>query len=108
MAAFSAILYGVYTIVMKKQVGDESRVNMPLFFGLVGLFNLFLLWPGFIILHLTGIEPFQMPGTTKVGIIILVCLPSNSSACNLAINIANRLTRSSPSSRISAGHTLCS
>jgi solute carrier family 35 protein F5 len=73
MAAFSAIMYGVYTIVMKKQVGDESRVNMQLFFGLVGLFNLFLLWPGFAILHFTGIESFDMPGTTRIWIIILVC-----------------------------------
>ncbi|KAI5286620.1 hypothetical protein KEM54_006638, partial [Ascosphaera aggregata] len=34
MAALSAILYGVYTVVMKRQVGDESAVNMTLFFGL--------------------------------------------------------------------------
>lgn len=74
MAAFSAIMYGVYTIVMKKQVGDESRVNMQLFFGLVGLFNVFLLWPGFVVLHLTGIESFQFPGTKRVWVIILVCL----------------------------------
>ncbi|KAL2800419.1 hypothetical protein BJX66DRAFT_290799 [Aspergillus keveii] len=72
MAAFSAIMYGVYTIVLKRQVGDESRVNMQLFFGLVGFFNMFLLWPGFIILHLTGAEPFAMPDTSRVWIIILV------------------------------------
>ncbi|KAG2416448.1 hypothetical protein HFD88_007663 [Aspergillus terreus] len=66
MAGFSAVLYGVYTIVLKKQVGDESRVNMQLFFGLVGLFNVFLLWPGFIILHWTGIEPFALPDTARV------------------------------------------
>ncbi|KAJ0425501.1 hypothetical protein BJY00DRAFT_308243 [Aspergillus carlsbadensis] len=72
MAAFSAIMYGVYTIVLKRQVGDESRVNMQLFFGLVGFFNMVLLWPGFIILHLTGAEPFAMPDTSRVWIIILV------------------------------------
>ncbi|KAJ9376130.1 hypothetical protein DTO063F5_8973 [Paecilomyces variotii] len=72
MAAFSAIVYGIYTIVMKKQVGDESRVNMQLFFGLVGLFNTFLLWPGFIILHFTGIERFAFPDTNRVWMIILV------------------------------------
>ncbi|THC97955.1 hypothetical protein EYZ11_002592 [Aspergillus tanneri] len=70
MAGFSAVMYGVYTIVLKKQVGDESRVNMQLFFGLVGLFNMFLLWPGFIILHLTGIETFAMPDTGRVWAII--------------------------------------
>jgi solute carrier family 35 protein F5 len=72
MAGFSAVLYGVYTIVLKKQVGDESRVNMQLFFGLVGLFNVFLLWPGFIILHWTGIEPFALPDTARVWTIIWV------------------------------------
>ncbi|GAD98943.1 conserved hypothetical protein [Paecilomyces variotii No. 5] len=72
MAAFSAIVYGIYTIVMKKQVGDESRVNMQLFFGLVGLFNTFLLWPGFIILHFTGVEQFAFPDTSRVWMIILV------------------------------------
>ncbi|PWY95878.1 hypothetical protein BO94DRAFT_562482 [Aspergillus sclerotioniger CBS 115572] len=72
MAGFSAVLYGVYTIVLKKQVGDESRVNMQLFFGLVGLFNTVFLWPGFIILHVLGIETVGMPDTGRVWTIILV------------------------------------
>lgn len=72
MAAFSAVMYGVYTIVLKRQVGDESRVNMVLFFGLVGLFNMLLLWPGFIILHVTGIEPFTLPDTERIWTIVLV------------------------------------
>lgn len=72
MAAFSAIMYGLYTIVMKKQVGDESRVNMPLFFGLVGFFNVVLLWPGFFIFHWTGLEPFSLPDSSRVWEIILV------------------------------------
>ncbi|KAJ6005901.1 hypothetical protein N7451_003845 [Penicillium sp. IBT 35674x] len=72
MAAFSSILYGVYTIVMKKQVGDESRVNMPLFFGLVGFFNLIFMWPGFFILHWTGVELFSFPETKRVWTIVLV------------------------------------
>ncbi|KUM60598.1 hypothetical protein ACN42_g6526 [Penicillium freii] len=71
MAAFSAILYGLYTVVMKKQVGDESRVNMPLFFGLVGFFNIIFLWPGFFIMHWTGMEPFSLPETSRVWSIIL-------------------------------------
>lgn len=56
MAFFSAIIYGIYVTVMKRRVGNEDRVDMPLFFGLVGLLNLVFLWPGFIILHFTGIE----------------------------------------------------
>ncbi|KAJ5327313.1 hypothetical protein MYU51_017849 [Penicillium brevicompactum] len=71
MAAFSAMMYGIYTIVMKKQVGDESLVNMPLFFGLVGFFNVVLLWPGFFILHWTGIEPFALPDSSRIWTIVL-------------------------------------
>lgn len=74
MAFGSAIMYGMYAIVMKKRIGNEDRVNMPLFFGLVGLFNVIFLWPGFIILHFTGVEPFELPPTRKVWTIVLVRL----------------------------------
>jgi solute carrier family 35 protein F5 len=74
MAAFSAIIYGVYTIVMKKQVGDETRVDMQMFFGLVGLINALLLWPGFLICHFTGFETFEFPDSRRIWLIILVCL----------------------------------
>jgi solute carrier family 35 protein F5 len=73
MAFFSAVLYGLYAVVMKKRIGDEGRVNMPLFFGLVGLFDVMLLWPGFIILHLAGIETWELPPQGKVLTIIVVC-----------------------------------
>lgn len=107
MAAFSSIMYGVYTIVMKKQVGDESRVNMQLFFGLVGFFNLVLLWPGFFVLHWTGVEPFELPSTNRVWMIILVCLPALfQPKCHLTD--WPRSTLSHPSSPISPGPTPCS
>ncbi|KAA8633557.1 hypothetical protein SMACR_02568 [Sordaria macrospora] len=66
MAFFSAIVYGVYVTVMKKRAVDEDRMNMTLFFGIVGVLNLIFLWPLFIILHVTGIETFELPpnGTT--------------------------------------------
>lgn len=72
MALFSAIIYGLYVTVMKRRLGDEDRVNMPLFFGLVGVLNLILLWPVFFILHWTNIEPFEWPPTGKVWFIIIV------------------------------------
>lgn len=72
MAFISAVLYGFYAVFMKKRIGDESKVNMPLFFGLVGTLNVFLLWPGMVVLHLTGIEPFQLPPTSKILTIVLV------------------------------------
>ncbi|KAI1326836.1 hypothetical protein F5Y16DRAFT_218879 [Xylariaceae sp. FL0255] len=72
MAFFSAVIYGLYVVVMKIRVGNESRVNMPLFFGLVGMFNIVLLWPLFPILHYTGIEPFEPPPTGKIWAIIIL------------------------------------
>jgi solute carrier family 35 protein F5 len=72
MAFVSALLYGFYAVFMKKRIGDESKVNMPLFFGLVGLFNVILLWPGLVILHLTSIEPFELPPTNRILVIVLV------------------------------------
>ncbi|KAF6843798.1 vacuolar membrane protein [Colletotrichum musicola] len=71
MAIFSAFVYGLYVTVMKRRVGNEDRVNMPLFFGLVGLFNVLLLWPVFFILHFTGLEPFQLPPTGKIWAIVI-------------------------------------
>ncbi|OIW29806.1 hypothetical protein CONLIGDRAFT_345962 [Coniochaeta ligniaria NRRL 30616] len=72
MAFFSAIVYGMYVTVMKRSVGNEDRVDMPLFFGLVGLFNVLFLWPGFFILHFTGIEPFALPPSGKVWAILML------------------------------------
>ncbi|KAL2357455.1 hypothetical protein BJ546DRAFT_836026 [Cryomyces antarcticus] len=72
LAFSSAVLYGVYTVLMKKRIGDEARVDMPVFFGLVGLFNVVLLWPGLLVLHWTGVEPFELPPTGKILTIVLV------------------------------------
>ncbi|KAM4056339.1 hypothetical protein HRG_003256 [Hirsutella rhossiliensis] len=71
MALFSAVVYGLYVTVMKRRVGDEDKVDMRLFFGLVGVFSLALLWPLFFILHWTNIEPFEMPPTGKVWAVIV-------------------------------------
>ncbi|TFB04019.1 putative vacuolar membrane protein [Trichoderma ghanense] len=72
MAFLSAVVYGIYVTVMKRRVGDEDKVNMQLFFGLVGLFNLVLLWPLFFILHWTGMEPFELPPTSQIWAIIII------------------------------------
>ena len=72
MAFFSAVLYGFYGTFMKKRIGDETKVNMPLFFALVGLFNVVLLWPGMVVLSLTGVEVFQLPPTRRIFTIVMV------------------------------------
>ncbi|KAK3698722.1 hypothetical protein LTR37_016812 [Vermiconidia calcicola] len=71
LAFLSAVMYGIYAVFMKKRIADESLVSMPLFFGLVGLINVLLLWPGFFILHWTDVERFMLPPTGRVTIIIV-------------------------------------
>lgn len=71
LAFLSAVMYGLYAVFMKKRISDETRVDMPVFFGLVGIINVLILWPGFFILHKTEIETFEMPPTAFVTIIIL-------------------------------------
>ncbi|KAI9713053.1 MAG: hypothetical protein M1820_001038 [Bogoriella megaspora] len=72
LAFLSAVLYGLYSVYMKKRVGDETRISMPLFFGFVGLLNVLLLWPGLIILHYTGIEVFELPPDGRILAIVLI------------------------------------
>lgn len=79
----SAVLYGVYTILMKVRIGDEARVNMPLFFGFVGVFNVLMLWPGFFVLHFTGVESFELPPTKRILAIVLV----SHASCDLVRGI---------------------
>lgn len=76
MAAFSALIYGIYTITLKRTTNSAARegksLNMPLFFGLVGLINTILLFPLFPILSLLKVETFQLPPTRRIWTILLV------------------------------------
>lgn len=72
LALVSAILYGLYTTLMKKRAGTEARIDVLLFFGFVGFFNMIILFPGLFILHFTSIEPFELPPTSRITSIILV------------------------------------
>ncbi|KAM9365715.1 solute carrier family 35 member F5-like isoform 1-T1 [Pholidichthys leucotaenia] len=56
-----AMLYAVYIVMIKRRVDREDKLDIPMFFGFVGLFNLLLLWPGFLLLHYTGFEAFELP-----------------------------------------------
>lgn len=65
-ALAGAMFYGIYTVLLKLRIGDESRIDMPMFFGFVGLLNVVLLWPFFFILHWTGLESFTLPYTSTL------------------------------------------
>ncbi|KAK9455191.1 hypothetical protein V1511DRAFT_459533 [Dipodascopsis uninucleata] len=71
MSLTSAAIYGLYTSVLKFKIGDESRVNMQIFLGFVGVWNMILLWPILVILHFTGAERFELPPSNFVWFIII-------------------------------------
>ncbi|CCH60655.1 hypothetical protein TBLA_0D01480 [Henningerozyma blattae CBS 6284] len=71
LALLGALLYSIYSILLKIKVREESRVNMELFFGFVGLFTLIFLWPSMVVLHYMGWETFEIPTSPRVIIIIV-------------------------------------
>lgn len=74
LALFSALFYALYVILLKVRIREESRIDMQLFFGFVGLVNIICLWPMGFVLHFTGVEPFELPSTQQAitGIILNV------------------------------------
>ncbi|KAI9022919.1 hypothetical protein CLU79DRAFT_749523 [Phycomyces nitens] len=72
LALSGAVFYGCYTTMLKLRIGDESRINMPLFFGFVGAFNVILLWPVFPLLHWLGLETFELPPTSILWVMVLL------------------------------------
>jgi solute carrier family 35 protein F5 len=72
LALCGAVFYGCYTTLLKLRIGDESRIDMPLFFGFVGVFNLLFMWPFFIILHFTGLENFELPFSPSLWVMVLL------------------------------------
>lgn len=80
LALLSALFYALYVILLKVQIKDESRIDMQLFFGFVGLFNIVGTWPIGVILHFTGVERFELPHTssTIVGLLVNAAITLSS------------------------------
>lgn len=72
LALISALFYALYVILLKVRIKSESRVDMQLFFGFVGLFNISSLWPIGVVLHFTKGEVFEWPSNPKAMYAILI------------------------------------
>ena len=72
LSLLGAAFYGCYTTLLKLRLQHESRVDMTLFFGFVGLYCLIFFWPFIIILSVLGVEPFELPPSTTATLCILV------------------------------------
>lgn len=68
----------MYVTVLKVRIKSESRIDMQLFFGFVGLFNILTCWPLGLVLHLTGVEIFELPSNKKAMTAVLVNVGSLS------------------------------
>eukprot|EP01112_Ceratiomyxa_fruticulosa_P000439 TRINITY_DN1039_c0_g2_i1.p1 TRINITY_DN1039_c0_g2~~TRINITY_DN1039_c0_g2_i1.p1 ORF type:complete len:389 (-),score=64.41 TRINITY_DN1039_c0_g2_i1:101-1267(-) len=61
LAIFGAFVYALYCTLLKKMIGSEERVRMPMFFGFLGAINFVCLMPFFWILNATRVEAFEWP-----------------------------------------------
>ena len=72
LALLSALFYAFYVTLLKVRIRSESRIDMQLFLGFVGLFNVLFLWPIGFILHFAQIERFEWPTSPKVIVGVLI------------------------------------
>lgn len=72
IALLGAGFYGCYTTLLKLRIQHESRVDMTLFFGFVGLYCLIFLWPFNIVLAILKIEPLELPPSKSATYCLLV------------------------------------
>ncbi|KAG9314464.1 hypothetical protein JVU11DRAFT_5261 [Chiua virens] len=71
-ALLSALFYAMYMVYLKVQIKDESRIDMQLLFGYMGVFIISLGWPVALLLHWLGLESLELPSTKEGVVAILV------------------------------------
>ena len=76
MSLASALLYAVYTLLLKTRSSRAGGSGMLVYLGFVGVFAGVLLWPGLVLLNGIGLESLQMPPTRRVCVIVLVGSPA--------------------------------
>ncbi len=64
--------YASYLVLLSKFIPHPDSLEIPMFFGFVGLIDGLLLIPVVAFWHYTGIEPFEWPTTYEVWTILLV------------------------------------
>lgn len=71
LSIMSAFFYSSYLVLVKRKSDTEEKINIPLFFGFVGLWNLLILWPVFFILNFSQIETFELPNKRQFIVLFL-------------------------------------
>lgn len=68
---FSAFFCSSYVVFVKYKNDIEEKIDVPLFFGFVGLWNLLLFWPIVLILNFSQIEVFELPNRRQFIVLLL-------------------------------------
>lgn len=70
-SVLGALLLALFLVLLRRRVDNEDKLNMPMFYGFLGLCVLLLLWPGLVILHLTKIEELVWPNTFEWSLLVI-------------------------------------
>lgn len=71
LSVLSAFFYACYLVLVKRKNDTDEKIDIIEFFGFVGLWNTLLLWPLFLVLNFTQLEPFEMPNKKQFLILFL-------------------------------------
>ncbi|XP_024365249.1 uncharacterized vacuolar membrane protein YML018C isoform X2 [Physcomitrium patens] len=73
LGLLSAVMYGLFTVMLKKYGGEEGQgVDVQKMFGFIGFFTLIGAWWLIFPLHALGLEPsFSVPTSLKVDEVVL-------------------------------------
>ncbi|XP_014489481.1 PREDICTED: solute carrier family 35 member F5 isoform X2 [Dinoponera quadriceps] len=68
LSKLTAVVISIFGL---RKVDHEDKMDIPMFFGFVGIFNLTLLWPLFFILHYGHWEEFEWPNSHQWTFLII-------------------------------------
>lgn len=71
LSLLSAFFYACYLVLVKRKNDTDEKIDIIEFFGFVGLWNILLLWPLFLVLNFTQLEAFEMPNKKQFLILFL-------------------------------------
>jgi solute carrier family 35 protein F5 len=71
LSLLSAFFYACYLVLVKRKNDIDEKIDIIEFFGFVGLWNILLLWPLFLVLNFTQLEPFELPNKRQFLILFL-------------------------------------
>lgn len=71
LSVLSAFFYACYLVLVKRKNDTDEKIDIIEFFGFVGLWNILLLWPLFLILNFSQLETFEMPNRRQFLVLFL-------------------------------------